>query len=164
MAKRMSRRLVALSASAIAAVYLAGLTVTQAADAQLAGLASAEPTPVVATATIVAAPSATPRVVAASPTSTPSTATAYRDGTYQGEGTSRFGNVAVAVTIQGGRITAVSFTRVTTSYPVSRIAALPAQVVARQSAAVDNVTGATYSARAFRTAIQQALAAASTAA
>jgi uncharacterized protein with FMN-binding domain len=86
----------------------------------------------------------------------PATA-AYRDGTYAGTGTSRFGNVEVAVTVHDGRITNVALTRVTTKYPASRIASLPGQVVSRQSAQVDNVSGATASAQAFRTAVQQAL-------
>jgi uncharacterized protein with FMN-binding domain len=83
---------------------------------------------------------------------------AYRDGTVSGSGDSRRGGVTVAVTIQGGRITDVAFSRVWTQYPVSRIAGLPAQVVARQSAQVDRVSGATYSVQAFQQAVQQALA------
>jgi uncharacterized protein with FMN-binding domain len=63
----------------------------------------------------------------------------------------------VAVTIQGGRIANVALTQVTTQYPASRIAALPGQVVARQSAQVDRVSGATYSTQAFQQAVQQAL-------
>jgi uncharacterized protein with FMN-binding domain len=86
----------------------------------------------------------------------------YRDGTYQGRGTSRRGDVGVSVTIQGGRITNVAITQITTQYPASRIAALPGQVVARQSAQVDRITGATYSVQAFQQAVQQALAQART--
>jgi uncharacterized protein with FMN-binding domain len=63
----------------------------------------------------------------------------------------------VSVTIQGGRIANVTISSVTTQYPVSRIAALPAQVVTRQSGQVDNVSGATYSAQAFSLAVQAAL-------
>ena len=84
-----------------------------------------------------------------------------RDGTYSGTGTSRRGNVTVSVTVAGGKISNVSITSVTTQYPVSRISTLPGQVVSRQSAQVDNVSGATYSAQAFRLAVQAALAAAS---
>ena len=102
-----------------------------------------------------AAPAVTP--TPASPAPSAPTAVAYQDGTYAGTGTSRFGNVEVAVTVQGGRIANVALTRVTTKYPASRIAALPGQVVARQSAQVDNVSGATASAQAFRSAVQQAL-------
>jgi len=67
----------------------------------------------------------------------------------------------VSVSIQGGRIANVTISSVTTQYPVSRIAALPAQVVARQSGQVDNVSGATYSAQAFSLAVQAALSQAS---
>ena len=84
--------------------------------------------------------------------------TSYRDGTYTGSGTSRRGGFEVAVTIQGGRITDVKFTRVTTQYPVSRVAGLPAEVIARQSAQVDRISGATYSVQAFQQAMENALA------
>ena len=82
----------------------------------------------------------------------------YRDGTYTGTGNSRRGGFDVAVTIAGGRITGVAITRAFTEYPASRVAALPAQVVARQSASVDRVSGATYSSQAFQQAVQAALA------
>jgi uncharacterized protein with FMN-binding domain len=98
---------------------------------------------------------ASPPAVAASPA--PAATARYRDGTFTGSGTSRFGGFDVAVTIEGGTITGVELTRVTTRYPASRIARLPGQVVARQSADVDMVSGATYSARAFRDAVAQAL-------
>src|SRR5579864_3818545 len=146
MAKKMPRQLVALSTSAIAAIYFAGFVATRSADA---GIASAA----------VAAPTA-PTSVSTSTTTTTSSAptvTAYRDGTYSGSGTSRRGGVSVAVTVAGGRITNVSISRVTTEYPSSRISALPAQVVARQSSQVDNVSGATFSAQAFHQAVQAAL-------
>lgn len=169
MAKKMSRRMVALSASAIAAVYFTGYLTTQPADARL----SAGATAAAATSTVVptvrgvaTATSAAPAATAvASPTSAGSVLTApaarssgYRDGTYQGSGTSRRGGIGVTLTIQGGRIANVAITSVSTQYPVSRIAALPGQVVARQSAQVDRVTGATYSTMAFQQAVQQALA------
>ena len=70
----------------------------------------------------------------------------------------RFGNVSVSVTTSAGAISNVQITRVTTSFPVSRIAPLPAQVVQKQTASVNLVSGATYSSQAFRTAVQQALA------
>ena len=187
MAKKMPRKLVALSSSAIAAIYLAGFVYTRGADAGLAAFATSVPTsvsaspsatttsPAAATST-AAVPTPTPvvtstavststAVATATPTSTAaSTTAAYRDGTYIGSGTSRRGNVNVSVTIQSGRIANVTISSVTTQYPVSRIASLPAQVVARQSGQVDNVSGATYSAQAFRTAVQQALAQAAPAA
>jgi len=158
MAKKMPRRLVALSSSAIAAIYLAGFAYTRGADAGLAPSATSVPT-VAVSASATPSATATPSSSVASATSTPTAATtaAYRDGTYAGTGTSRRGDVTVSVTVQSGRIGNVTISSVTTQYPVSRIAALPAQVISRQTSQVDNVSGATYSAQAFRSAVQAAL-------
>ncbi len=145
MAKKMPRRLVALSSSAIAAIYFAGFFATRAADAGMSSTAATVPT---AVSTASAASSST--------ASAPSV-TAYRDGTYSGTGTSRRGNVSVSLTVANGRISNVSISRVTTEYPASRISSLPGQVVSRQSSQVDNVSGATFSAQAFRAAVQAAL-------
>jgi uncharacterized protein with FMN-binding domain len=179
MASKMPHRLVALSFAAIATVYSAGYYTTQAADSRLA-LSEAGPVAaltVPATATLVPAPAtAVPAPVASrqQPTPTPTApataraapaapvaTAAYKDGTYEGSGTSRRGGFRVAVTIQGGAITNVALTQVTTQYPALRIAALPGQVIVRQSAQVDRVSGATYSTQAFQQAVQQALNAAS---
>jgi|SRR5579864_7636471 len=110
-----------------------------------------------APASAVRASTATPvtRVVPAAPTS--AAVAAFKDGTYTGVGTSRRGDVQVSLAVQGGRIASVSITAATTQYPTRFIAGLPAQVVSRQSAQVDMVSGATYSALAFRGAVQQAL-------
>jgi uncharacterized protein with FMN-binding domain len=143
MARKMPRRLVALSSSAIAAIYFAGFAATRAADAGAVSVATAVPT----TATISSSTGAS-----GAPTVSP-----YKDGTFSGTGTSRRGNITVAVTIAGGRITNVSLTRVATEYPASAVASLPAQVVANQSAQVNGTSGATYSAQAFRGAVQAAL-------
>jgi uncharacterized protein with FMN-binding domain len=184
---RMHRGLVALSASAIAAVYMAGYLRTQAADATIAAAEPAllaSPTSQVAVAAappatatpapqpvvprqppLASRPSATPpsqsqpRAPTQSPTQTPSQAVqaAYKDGTYTGQGTSRRGDVWVQVQVTGGRIANVSITRSTLQYPLRDIAGLPQQVVDRQSAQVDVVSRATYSSMAFRQAVTQAL-------
>jgi uncharacterized protein with FMN-binding domain len=187
MSRRMPRRLVALSASAVTAIYAAGLLSTHTAAENVSAAALATPVAVTATATstlaapptvslatpatvslatpstvaVIATPT-TSRAVSATTTSVPtatatSTAAAYRDGTYSGTGTSRFGNVTVSVTTAGGKIASVQITKVTTKYPASRIASLPAQVLQAQSASVNVVTGATYSTQAFKQAVQQAL-------
>jgi uncharacterized protein with FMN-binding domain len=140
MVRKLPRRLVALSASAVAAIYLAGLVSTQ---------------PVAATVAATAAP---PVATSAA------TAVAYADGLYSGTGTSRFGNVTVLVTVSRGQIASVQITKVTTSFPASRIASLPAAVVVGQSANVNVVSGATYSSTAFKQAVQLALAQAQAAA
>lgn len=170
MANKMPSQLVALSSSAIAAIYLAGFVYTRGADASLTSAtasvpttASASATPTALTSPTATAPATTAPVAtattttAATPTATAASTAAYRDGTYTGSGTSRRGGVNVSVTVQSGRVTNVTISGVTTQYPVSRISALPAQVVARQTAQVDNVSGATYSAQAFKLAVQAAL-------
>jgi uncharacterized protein with FMN-binding domain len=152
---RIHPRLAALSASAIAAVYAVGYVHTQPAADSVASAAAQ----VVVEPTLLPTALPTATSITSLPTAIATSVTAaYKDGTYSGMGTSRFGNVEVAVTVAGGKITDVALTRVTTKYPASRIAALPGQVVARQSARVDNVSGATASATPFRTAVQAALA------
>ncbi len=163
-AERTPRSLVALSVSAVAAIYVAGFVSTQAADTSLSGSVTSAPAAVTAPvvpnrglAPSVAPTPATPRGTT-QPASTAATRTGYRDGTYRGTGTSRRGNVSVSLTVQGGKISNVSITGATTQYPLSSIARLPDQVVSRQSAQVDRVSGATFSAMAFQGAVQQALA------
>ena len=65
--------------------------------------------------------------------------------------------MSVSVSIQGGTITNVQITSVSTQYPVSRIASLPGAVVKQQTASVNVISGATYSSQAFTQAVQQAL-------
>ena len=178
MAKKMPARLVALSASAVAAIYLAGLVSTQpaadsvtvaSAGANTAGVASSAPiliAAVAATATPMVAPTGVPTTAATPPpaaTATATTSTAaspstYANGTFSGSGTSRFGNVNVSVSVSNGKIANAQITSVTTKYPASRIASLPGQVVQNQTANVNLVTGATSSSQAFKQAVQQALA------
>ena len=167
----MPRKLVVLSTAAIAAVYAAGYGLTHDAAAQLeagdvpvAITAAAAPSSAAAgaAAPFAIAPTAAPTAPSAS-TLASTAASQYRDGTYQGTGGGRFGTVTVSVTVAGGRITDVELTKVATTYPATQIAGLPAQVVARQSANVDRVTGATASIQAFTQAVRQALSQASAA-
>jgi uncharacterized protein with FMN-binding domain len=119
-----------------------------------------------AAATATSAPAATATKIPATATATKSAATSslYKDGTYSGTGTSRHGNISASVVIQGGKIVSAAITQCGTRYPCSDIAALPGEVVAQQSAAVDFVSGATDSSQAYRGAIQNALAKAKAAA
>jgi uncharacterized protein with FMN-binding domain len=180
----MHRGLVALSASAVAAIYMAGYLRTQAADASIGAaavptLGVAESAPVTAAAPPSSAPAVTAvpqpiaqRQPAAAPRQAPTplpqpTAVTrpsssqvqgqYRDGTYIGQGTSRRGDVWVSVQVQGGQIANVTITRSTLQYPLRDIANLPSEVVQRQSAQVDTISRATYSSQAFRGAVIQAL-------
>lgn len=113
--------------------------------------ATAVPATVVpATAAPTAGP-ATPAPTAALP------ASGYRDGTFVGSGSSRHGGIEAAVVIDGGRITSVQITQCHTRYSCSWIEPLLGQVIARQSAKVDRVSGATDSSKAFRDAVTMAL-------
>jgi uncharacterized protein with FMN-binding domain len=134
MARQISPRLAALSAAAILAAYGAGYALTE---------------PVAET---MAPPVAVPHTHFADPANQ-----RYRDGSYTATGTSAFGDVTVAVTIRHQRIAAVQIADCTTSYSQRWIDGLPAEAVARQSAGVDVVTGATYSSTAFHDALRQAL-------
>jgi uncharacterized protein with FMN-binding domain len=133
-AKKASRKLVALSSAAVLAVYGAGYARTQ----PVADLVARGEGPGVSLLDPVQAAS-------------------YRDGTYTGTGSGPFGDVTVALTLRRHRIVAVKIIACTTSYPEIWIAGLPAQVLSRQSAGVDVVTGATWSTAAFHDAVLQAL-------
>ena len=82
----------------------------------------------------------------------------FRDGSFSGWGTSRHGDIEARVEVRDGRIVSASISQCYTRYSCSWIAALPPQVVARQSANVDYVSGATQSTNAFYYAIVEALA------
>jgi uncharacterized protein with FMN-binding domain len=82
----------------------------------------------------------------------------YRDGTYSGWGRSPHGRIMATVVIRRGRIAAAGITTCRMRYPCSMIAALPAQVVARQGTDVDIVSGATQSSQALSSAVDAALA------
>jgi uncharacterized protein with FMN-binding domain len=173
MARKVNRNLIALGSAAIVGVYALGYARTQPAANHVAAALATPPTaapsniarnaaPVpAATAIARAIASATAPAAAQRPGSGVSATPSYRDGTYSGSGTSRRGDIYADVTIQGGKITSVQITRATTYYPVSRISRLPGQVVDRQSALVDFVSGATDSSRAFRQAVASALSQAS---
>jgi uncharacterized protein with FMN-binding domain len=102
-----------------------------------------------------------PAVSAAPPPAAPAAtkgAVSYKDGVYLGRGTSRHGDIEAMVEISGGRITNTVISQCLTRYSCSWIAILVPQVVARQSAEVDYVSGATVSSDAFYYAVMQALA------
>ena len=80
-----------------------------------------------------------------------------KDGTWLGWGTSRHGDIEASVEIKDGRIIGAAITQCLTRYSCSWVDRLPGQVVSRQSAEVDYVSGATQSSDAFHTAIVEAL-------
>lgn len=171
MARKVSTSLVALGSAAIVTIYGLGYVRTQSVGGHAAGTASAPArSPATAAAATQApppdAPTAIARAIAAatqSPTAAPAASpSALHDGTFNGIGTSRRGDISVALTVQNGQVTAARITRATTYYSTSDIARLPGEVVGRQSAQVDMVSGATESSRAFKGAVTQALAQART--
>lgn len=95
----------------------------------------------------------------------PTTAANYKDGTYTGDAADAFyGNIQVAVTVQGGKITDVQFLQ----YPNDRensvminqqaMPLLRQEAIQAQSAHVDGVSGATDSSQAFVQSLSSALA------
>lgn len=81
----------------------------------------------------------------------------YKDGTFKGTGMNRRGEIEVAVTLNKDRITDVQISNWGMHYAESDVTGLPGEVIQRQNANVDNVSGATYSTQAFADAVQDAL-------
>jgi uncharacterized protein with FMN-binding domain len=104
---------------------------------------------------------AEPAPIAAAPVDPPKPAEAPRkglkDGVYRGYGTSRHGDIEAELEIKDGRISAAKISQCLTRYSCSWISQLPSQVVARQSAEVDYVSGATESSDAFYLAVAEAI-------
>jgi uncharacterized protein with FMN-binding domain len=88
---------------------------------------------------------------------TPAPEVHYKDGTFSGWGYCRHGDIQATVVVENGKLVAAGITQCLTRYPCSWIEKLPPQVVARQSADVDYVSGATESADAFSDAVVDAL-------
>ena len=94
----------------------------------------------------------------------------YKDGVFLGWGSCRHGDIEASVQIQDGKIVTATITQCLTRYSCSWISPrvpspvlpdLPREVVERQSAKVDYVSGATESGYAFADAITAALSKAS---
>ncbi|MGE0599810.1 MAG: FMN-binding protein [Dehalococcoidia bacterium] len=100
------------------------------------------------------APTATPK---ANPTPTV-VRSGLKDGSYSAVGTSRHGNIGVTVVVSGGKIVSADIVSCQTRYPCSRVSALPGQVLAKQSAVINHVSGATDSSNAYKSAVAQAIA------
>jgi uncharacterized protein with FMN-binding domain len=90
----------------------------------------------------------------------------YKDGTFSGWGSCPHGDIEASVMIQEGKIASVVISQCLTRYscnwiapkhPDSGLPDLPAQVVQRQNAKVDYVSGATESSYAFADAVVAAL-------
>ena len=116
-------------------------------------------TPEAPTASVSAEP-APSEPAADAPSSTPQlqSTPVYKDGVFLGWGYSRHGNIQAFVRVEGGRIVHAGVQRCETRWPCDLVAHLPGQVITRQSAEVDYVTGATQSGDAFYGAVVAALA------
>src|SRR5213078_1571748 len=142
------------AASPTATATAAPATATATTPSRIAAGRSGVAAPPTATAP---APTQTSQATQTAQSGAQSSAT-LRDGTYVGTGWSRHGSIQATVVVQGGRVVSANITGCGTRYPCSDIAMLPGQVVARQSAGVDFVSGATDSSIAYRAAVAAALA------
>lgn len=110
-------------------------------------------TPVVPPPIVTAAPPTTDSAAASPPAAKP----LWKDGVYTGRGRSRHGDIEATVEIQNHRIVSAVISQCLTRYSCSWINPLLPQVISRQSADVDVVSGATESANALYYAVLQAL-------
>ncbi|BBH20110.1 hypothetical protein Back11_14550 [Paenibacillus baekrokdamisoli] len=81
----------------------------------------------------------------------------YKNGTFYGSGRNRRGSIQLAVSIKNDKITDVEISDFAMHYSEDDVVGLPQEVVQKQSAKVQNVSGATYSTQAFQDAVQDAL-------
>ena len=85
-------------------------------------------------------------------------ATNLKDGTYTGSGQGYKSVITVAVTISGGKITAIEIVSAGDDEPYfSNAKGLISSVIAAQSTSVDTISGATYSSKGILVAIKNAL-------
>ncbi|ULT57668.1 FMN-binding protein [Neobacillus drentensis] len=143
---KMNKKWIALCSTAITAVYAAGYytTDTQAANNQ----------PIQHIATNVQTNNQT---LNNTKSSSKEVNKLYKDGTFTGTGMNRRGTIAVQVNIKNDQITAVEISDFAMHYSESDVVGLPNEVLQKQSAQVNNVSGATYSTQAFEDAVQDAL-------
>ncbi|OPH51898.1 FMN-binding protein [Paenibacillus ferrarius] len=81
----------------------------------------------------------------------------YKNGTFEGSGSNRRGSIGVKVSITNDKITDVEISHFAMHYSKNDVVGLPQEVIQKQSAQVQNVSGATYSTQAFQDAIEDAL-------
>jgi uncharacterized protein with FMN-binding domain len=81
----------------------------------------------------------------------------YKNGTFDGSGSNRRGSIGVKVSITNDKITDVEISHFAMHYSKNDVVGLPQEVIQKQSAQVQNVSGATYSTQAFQNAIEDAL-------
>lgn len=120
--------------------------------------------PVTDTSSLSATSQSTSTTGASSTTSSNSTSASYKDGSYTGSTASTpFGDVQVAITVSGGKITDVNFLNMPNSDGHSRMVSsyaspeLKSQTISAQSANIDGVSGATYTSQGYMQSLQSAI-------
>ncbi|AZN41557.1 FMN-binding protein [Paenibacillus albus] len=146
---KMNKKWVVLCSTAIAAVYVAGYWTTEI-DKTNVLINTDYSSPSVSSSTLEGD---SPQVS----DSQSQVSTKYNNGTYIGMGSNRRGTIQVTVAIKNDRITDVEISDFAMHYSIDDVIGMPEEVLKIQSANVDNVSGATYSTRAFSDAIQDAL-------
>ncbi|QGX67089.1 FMN-binding protein [Bacillus sp. ms-22] len=147
---KMNKKMISLCTAAISSLYITGYAATHHAQAVQTTQSNTQED---ASSNNTSSTSAT----LTTQTEDTSSESELQDGTYSGTGSNEIGSISVSVTIKQGAITAVEITSDNTRYGQSSISSLPNQVVIRQSADVDTVSGATLSTQDFETAVAQAL-------
>lgn len=169
-----------VAADEAAAARAAALAAASAAPSGSPGALPAVPTPRssgVPAASATGAGAATPRpgtggagsatkppVVATVKPSTKPPGTTGAPGTFTGDSQyTEFGYVTVAITVSGGRITAITAVELPSNEPRSVTLSARAEPVLRQralkaqSSTIDSVSGATYTSEAYRASLQSAI-------
>ncbi len=113
----------------------------------------------------IAPPAAPPAAPAAAPPPTqtadsgaaaPKVLRPLRDGAWHGYGSSRHGDIEVRIEVAGEKVVYAEISRCMTRWPCTLVERLPGQVIERQTADVDIITGATASSDAFYLAVLDA--------
>ncbi len=150
---KLSGGIIAMSSAAILAIYGVGRASSNTPSDQFntAAPVAVAPTSTPSAAVVAAA------TVAPAPGAVASAASGYKDGTYVGSGNSRHGGMQVQVVIQQGKITSANVISCFTRYTCSYVDQLVSEVLSKQSAPTNYVSGATDSSRAYRQAVTNAL-------
>lgn len=133
---------------------------TSLATAQTVAVESPVTAPPPVAAPVVSTPPTATETATPTPaqTAAPKAKTPLKDGFFVGRGRSRHGDVEAMIEIKDARIISAVISQCLTRYSCSWIEPLLPQVVSRQSADVDVVSGATESSNALYYAVLQALA------
>lgn len=146
---KINKKMISLCTAAISSLYITGYATTHHAQAVQTAQSN--------TQTDASNNTSLTSDTTATQTEDTTSETELKDGTFSGTGSNEIGSISVSVTIKQGNITSVEITSDNTRYGQSSILSLPNEVVIRQSADVDTVSGATLSTQDFETAVAQAL-------